>query len=71
MALGYVERIRGACERLSQFPERGMVRARLRPGLRIIGFERRVSIAFYVTSTDVLIARIAYRGRDLPADFRG
>ena len=66
-ALAYVERIRLACERLSDFPERGTLRVGVRPGLRIIGFERRVTIAFLVAGHEVVIARIAYAGRDLTA----
>ena len=69
VALSFVGRIRGACERLADFPERGTRRDKVRPGLRIIGLERRVSIVFYVAETEVLIARVAYGGRNLTADF--
>jgi hypothetical protein len=43
------------------FPERGRRRDDLRPGLRIIGFGRRVTIAFHVAD---------YAGRDLRRAFR-
>jgi toxin ParE1/3/4 len=35
------------------------------PGLRIIGFERRVAIAFHIDPGRVTIDRILYGGRDL------
>jgi toxin ParE1/3/4 len=37
----------------------------LRPGLRIIGFERRVTIAFHIAPETVVIDRIFYAGRDI------
>lgn len=50
----------------SMFPERG---TRLPGGRRRIGFRRRVTIIFRVRRADVLILRIAYRGRDISKDF--
>jgi toxin ParE1/3/4 len=64
-ARGYVERIVGYCAGFSMFPERGMRRDDLRPGLRVIGFERRVTIAFHVTADKITIDRVLYAGRDL------
>lgn len=40
-ALSYVERIEAFCRRLSLAPMRGHARDDIRPGLRIVGFERR------------------------------
>ena len=51
------------------FPERGAQRDDLRPGLRVIGFERRVTIAFHITSETVVIDRVFYGGRDLTGAF--
>ena len=68
-ALRYVERITESCLSLAGFPERGARRDDLRPGLRVIGFERRVSIAFHVTETAVFIDRIFYGGRNLQDHF--
>ena len=68
-ANGYINRIVTSCEGLATFPERGELRDELRPGLRVMGFERRVSIAFHVTPDRVIIDRIFYGGRDLPAAF--
>ena len=63
----YIRRIRDYCVGFGQFPHRGTARDDLRPGLRLIGFERRVTIAFTVTDDTVLIVRIFYGGRDVAA----
>ncbi len=47
-AVEFIRRIRKQCGRLSDFPERGSRRDDLRRGLRILGFERRVVIAFRI-----------------------
>ena len=51
------------------FPDRGIKRDDLRPGLRILGFERRAAIALQVTADSVTILRILYGGRDLETVF--
>ena len=66
----YVGRVVAYCETLKTFPRRGHRRDDLTPGLRIIGFERRITIAFVVTPDAVLIEGIFYAGRDIPAAFR-
>ena len=63
-AYGYAERIRTYCLAFETFPERGIRRDDLRPGLRLVGFERRVTIAFHLTPAAVVIDRILYGGRD-------
>lgn len=63
-ALGYVERLEAFCQRLSLAPERGHRRDDIRPGLRITGFERRVTIAFVAEPGRVAILRLFYGGRD-------
>lgn len=68
-ALAYVERIEVFCRRFSTFPQRGMRREDLCLGLRVIGFERRASIAFHVDATSVVIDRILYGGQNLSAAF--
>jgi plasmid stabilization system protein ParE len=55
---------------LSVFPEHGTRRDDLRPGLRILGVERRAVIALQVTADTVTILRILYGGRDLETVFR-
>jgi toxin ParE1/3/4 len=47
-AMTYLERIEKACMSLQTLPNRGVLREDLRPGLRVVGFERRVLIAFRV-----------------------
>lgn len=66
-ALGYLERIETYCRGFGRFPVRGRRRDDLFPGLRVIGFERRVTIAFHVDSSRVVIDRVLYGGRDLSA----
>lgn len=66
-ALGYIERIETHCMSFADFPERGTRRNDLLPGLRTIGFARRVTIAFHVTADTVTIDRILYGGRDVGA----
>lgn len=63
-AFGYAERIRTYCLAFETFPERGIRRDDLRPGLRLLSFERRVTIAFHITPAFVVIDRILYGGRD-------
>jgi len=60
----YISRIVEHCRGFKNFPERGTKRDDLMPGLRVTGFERRVTIAFVVTNDAVLIAGIFYGGRD-------
>jgi toxin ParE1/3/4 len=65
VAEGYLDRIEEACLHLRDFPERGARRDDLAPGLRTIGFERRVLIAFRVLPDEVEIVAIAYGGWQL------
>ena len=64
-AFGYIERIERYCLGFETAPERGTKRDYLRPGLRTIGFERRILIAFHIDERTVTIDRILYGGRDL------
>jgi toxin ParE1/3/4 len=68
---GYVKRIVAFCKGLTTFPLRGAQRNDLVPGLRVIGFERRASIAFVVTESVILVEGIFYAGRDFETIFRG
>ena len=65
VAIGYIERIERYCHSLSTFPERGTHRDDLRPGLRVIGFERRAVIAVSVADDCVTVLRVLYGGRDI------
>lgn len=63
------QRIRAFCERLEYGSERGTHRDDVRPGLRVIGFERRVAIAFIVESSErVVILRLFYGGANWQDD---
>ena len=64
VAGAYIDRIEAACLSLETFPERGARRDDLRPGLRIMGFERRATIVFHLADDAVVIVRILYGGRD-------
>jgi len=64
-ALAYTDRIRRHCLDFKPFPERGTRRDELRAGLRTVGFERRVTIAFTIRNRRVVILRILYAGRSL------
>lgn len=67
IAVAYVRRICTFCAGLASFPERGTRRDDIRPGLRIVGFERRIVVAFSVTPETVVVGRIIYGGRDYEA----
>jgi toxin ParE1/3/4 len=68
-ALAYLERIESYCRGFATFPERGQRRDDLLPGLRVIGFERRITLAFHIDTDAVVFDRILYGGRDLQAVF--
>lgn len=64
VALGYIDRIEEFCQKLEIAPERGTLRNDIRSGLRVIGFERRNSIAFIVEERRVVILRILSGGQN-------
>ena len=68
-ALAYVERLENYCLGFSNFPERGTARDDLLPGLRIAGFERRVTVAFHLSKGLVTFDRILYGGRNFETLF--
>lgn len=68
-ALAYIERIERYCFGFASVPERGTRRDDIRPGLRTIGFKRRVTIAFHIDVRMVVIDRILYGGRDVEQAF--
>ena len=70
VAGGYIDRIEAACMALESFPERGTRRDDIRPGLRVIGFERRATIIFQVLEDEVIIVRVFYGGQDYEAALR-
>ena len=70
IAFNYLSRIEAFIRRLDLFPERGRTRDEVRAGLRVIGFERRVSIAFTVRPETVVILRLFPRGKEWERVFR-
>jgi toxin ParE1/3/4 len=69
VAAAYLDRLERACSHLTTFPERGTVRSELIPGIRIIGFERRTSIAFRVEGDVVEILRLLHGGQSIPDEW--
>ena len=59
----YIDRLTLACLSLGKAPHRGTMRDDLKPGIRVIGFERRVAIYFTAVEKRVVILGILYAGR--------
>lgn len=66
---GYITRIVDYCLGLKMFPRRGTRVDGVMPGLRRIGFEGRVTIAFVVRDDEVIIEGVFYGGQDWRASF--
>ena len=64
IASRFINRIVDYVATLAEFPNRGTLRDDLRTGLRTLTWRRRVTIAFMVEETDVVIIGIFYGGRD-------
>ncbi|ORE99020.1 type II toxin-antitoxin system RelE/ParE family toxin [Aurantimonas sp. 22II-16-19i] len=64
-AAAFVDSIIEYCAGLTQFPDRGRARDDLRPGLRLVGFRRRVTIAFSVDPQAVTILGVYWGGRNV------
>src|SRR3546814_18863470 len=67
---GFVSSIVEYCLGLQMFPERGTRRDDIRPGLRVVGFRRRVVIAFIVEPERITIIGVYYGGQDRSAERR-
>ena len=63
IAARFTDAIVTYCESLRTFPLRGMRRDDIRPGLRILGYRKRVAVAFNVDVERVNILGIFYGGR--------
>jgi toxin ParE1/3/4 len=68
IAIAYVERIEHYCNNFDMASERGHSRDDIRPGLRIVGFEKRVTIAFMISAETVTILRLFYGGQNWEDD---
>ncbi len=69
IAARYTDAIVEQCESLKTFPMRGARRDDIRPGLRVFGFRRRVSITFEITGEVVTILGIFYGGQNFETAF--
>jgi len=67
-AFGFISRVEEHCKGLALLPLRGRASDDLSPGIRILVFERRVTIAYRVDDIGVRIVRIFYAGRDYSED---
>jgi toxin ParE1/3/4 len=72
LAEKFVGEIVADCQSLALFPERGARRDDIRPGLRLKGYDRRVTIAFSidVVNDKVVIHGVFYGGQDFEAALR-
>lgn len=66
----YVDAIVDFCDGLDVFPQRGTRREDILPGLRVVGFRRRATIAFTVEAETVTILGVYYGGQDYEATLR-
>ena len=64
-AANYIERLTDALDTLASAPFQGTRREDLGVGLRTTGFERRITILFAVTGSEVIVVGIFYAGRQL------
>ncbi len=63
-ALGYIDRLEHYIRGFDYASERGTSRNDIREGLRTVGFERRVTIAFNVTAQEVIVLGLFYGGQN-------
>jgi toxin ParE1/3/4 len=70
-AAAYLGKLYAYCMELRTFPQRGMRRDDLRPGLRIVGYRRKASIAFRVDDDVVTIVRVFHGGQDIAFEDEG
>ena len=69
VARNYVARVKAYLTGFDLASERGALRNDLRPGLRTVGFERRLTIAFTTTEPEVRMLRVFRAGRDWTSAF--
>lgn len=69
-AIEFIRRLRALCTSLETMPERGALREDFAPGVRILVFEQRVTIAYRVRKGEIQIIRLFYAGRNTPSAFR-
>jgi plasmid stabilization system protein ParE len=65
IARDYIDRLIDYCAAFETFPERGMRREDISPGLRTVGYRNRATIAFRIKDNTVTIMRIFHGGREI------
>lgn len=65
VADAYVDKLMDYCAGFETFPERGIRREDISPGLRLVGYRRQATIAFRISGHTVTIVRIFYGGRNV------
>jgi toxin ParE1/3/4 len=68
-AMEFVRRLQTFCSSLESFPERGAPRDDFAVGVRILVFEKRITIAYRIDGNRVQILRLFHAGRNTPAAF--
>jgi toxin ParE1/3/4 len=63
-ALSFIERVEAYCLAFDLAAERGMRRDDIRPGLRVVGFERTLTLAFSTDDDTITFLRIFHAGRN-------
>ena len=66
-ALSFIQRLRVQCGTLKTMAARGPKRENLGPGVRIMVFERRVTVAYHIKDEQVIILRFFYAGQNIPS----
>lgn len=64
IAENYTSAIIEYCEGMQLFPQRGVSRDDIRPGLRMTYYKKRIAIAFTAEADRISIIGIFYGGRD-------
>lgn len=63
----FIERLQQVCRSLAEFPLRGQARPNWGEGVRSIGIDRTVLLAYQVADGRVTILRLFYAGQDFEA----
>ena len=66
-ALSFIQRLRVQCRTLKTMATRGHQRENLGPGVRIMVFERRVTVAYHLKDEQVIVLRLFYAGQNIPS----
>lgn len=69
VALSFVERLETCCLSFDLAAERGTRRDDIRPGLRVVGFERTLTLAFSVDDDTVTFLRVFQAGKNWQSVF--